>query len=160
MVVAASNYISNTLQAVDDTIANCATFRAVMGAGSVAACQALSKWQDYRTAETAPFYRLVFTGGTDVEQGIRTQRHSVEVEFYACWPVATLAVAQDTERDKTMRATNAWGAILSELASLIGTSTSAYIMKAIRQYQAPQLTPDDTDHPDCWDATIVFNVEI
>ncbi len=165
MVVASAYYISNTLQAIDDTIAACTDMMAIMGAygaplANAAAVQALGKWQDYRIPETAPYYRLVFLSGTDVERAIKGSRHTVSVEFYACWPVATLAVAGDSERDKTMRATNAFGAILEQLTALIGTTTGAYVMKAVRQYEPPQMTADNDDHPDCWDATILFSVEI
>ncbi len=160
MTVSPANYISNALKAVDDTIANCAIFQTLMGQTTAAGVQALGKWQEYRAAESVPYYRLVFNGGTDVERVIKGSKHSLAIEFYACWTIATQAAGGDTEIDTTMRALNAWGLFLEQLsANITDQSSSTYLMKAVRQYEAPQRTADDDDHPKCWDASILFSVE-
>lgn len=157
---AAAYYISGSLKATDDTVADCAAFQTLMGTATRATTQAKGRWQDYRVAEgAAPFYHLVCTQGTDSPNGIRGARHEIEIELYACWPVEKQA--GDTEKGWFLRAANAWGQFLSQLNDVIGTSNSSeYLITADRDYQPPALTDDKGPNPGCWDATIVFRVRV
>lgn len=154
MTVAASDWLSNFLQAADDWLTNAAGMQTLMGVGNAAACTAKGHWQDFDSSPTAPYYKLNVTKIVD-DNPAAVMRHGTSVEVYIVWPVDKQN--GDSERDIAMRATNAFGKLLADLKGSVGTY---FVTPPAREYEAPQRTADDSPDAGCWDATILLTSEI
>ena len=155
MTVSPAYWISNSLQAVESLLLACPTY-ATLGMDA-----STTYWQDVRSgAIDAPYSCIVMMSGSEDEQEAnRTPRRSNTLAVYLVWPIANQV--GDTDKDKTKRATNAFGQLLSEIADIIGTST--YIARATRSYEPPTRTNDKDDQDEqanAWEAAITFTWDI
>lgn len=156
MPVSAAYWISNSLQAVENLLVLCPTF-ATLGMSA-----SNTYWQDVRSGPiTAPYCCIVMLDGDESEDdATKVTRHSNNIAVYLVWPISN--TVGDTAKDKTKRATNAFGQLLSEIANAIGTTT-AVPSEAVRRYEPPTRTNDKDDQDEqgqAWEATINFSWEI
>lgn len=157
MSVTPSAWLANSLLAVETVLANCATFRALMAAATVADSRERCIWQDSRTPKTAPFAVLILGEGSDEEAvALRVVQHVDEVRVLLVW--AAQEVVGDSEKDKGIRELNSFGALLSEIAALVGTAS--HLARAKRSWEPPEREADDAQFSGCWTATITFSWSI
>jgi hypothetical protein len=151
--VTASGWMSNSLQAVEDILANCAAFQALMGVATVALARGKVVWQCTRGEMTAPYTLIrIMDGGSVSEPATRLPEHVDTVSVLLVWPEIT---GGTTASDVARAQLNAFGALLDQIAGLVGTST--YLARAERSYEAPEILSDDGPHVGCWSAVITFN---
>lgn len=155
MTVSAAYWISNSLQAVNDLLIACPTY-ATLGFNA-----SNTYWQSVRSGPIAAPYACIvlLDGDEDESSALKVVTRMNNVGVYLVW--ANMDVGGDTARDKTMRATNAFGQLLSEITGLIGTST--YLPRATRRYEPPTRTSDKDDQDEqanAWEASITFSWEI
>ncbi len=155
MTVSPTNWISNSLQAVQTLLVACPTY-ATLGLSA-----SNTYWQSVRSGPlNAPYACIVVIDGDEDESTalkVVTRRNNVGV--YLVW--SSMDQAGDTNQDKTMRATNAFGLLLSEITDRIATST--YLVRATRRYELPTRTSDKDDQDEqanAWEAAITFSWEI
>lgn len=157
MTVTPSAWLANSLLAVETVLANCATFRALMAASTVADARERCIWQDTRAPKTAPFAVLMLGEGSDEEaEALRVVQHVDEVRVILVWTAQE--VVGDSAKDKGIRELNSFGALLSEIAALVGTAS--YLARAKRSWEPPEREPDDGPFAGCWSATITFSWSI
>ena len=158
MPVAPVGWLSNSLAAVEDLLANCTTYRTLLGAADVAAAKDLTTWQTARDGRTAPYAILSLAPGDESEAGIRGTTHRNSVAVLVAW--ASQRQGGDTEKDATTRAVNSWGTLLEEIKALVGTGP--YLVRAERSWEPPERVADDLNAgvTDQWDATITFTWDI
>lgn len=161
MAVTPAYWLSNSILAIETTLANCATFRALMAATSVQLARDKCIWQSSRTAAGAAPYTIIqirsgVEGETDAQ---KVTQHTDAIAVYLRW--TSQKQVGDSEKDKATRELNSFGQVLSEIAALVGTGTDKPI-RALRTWEAPERIPDDdeTGTTDAWDATILFSWEI
>ena len=155
MTVAPAYWISNSLQAIQDLLVACPTY-ATLGLSA-----SNTYWQDVRSGElTTPYACLVMLDGEEAEdEAEKVPRRMNTVELYMIWPIAN--TVGDTTKDKTMRALNPFGQLLSEITAALATNTS--LVRARRAYLPPSRTNDKDDQDaeiNSWHATITFSWEI
>ncbi len=150
--VTASGWMSNSLQAVEDVLVNCAAFQTLMGVASVSAARGKVVWQSTRAEMTAPYTLIrIMDGGSVSEPATRLPEHVDSVAVLLVWSEIT---GGTTASDVARAQLNAFGALLDQIAGLVGTST--YIARATRSYEAPEILPDDSAHAGAWSAVITF----
>ena len=156
MTATPAYWISNSLLAVEDVLANSAGLRAILAAGDVAAARAKTYWQVTRAGLSAPYCLLTANPGTVRSSSLRVPEHLDQIDAYLVW--APTVVGGDTDKDKAIRACNELGLALAEIADLIGTGT--YLAQASMTFDPPQPCPDNGPDAGYWDATITFSWEI
>jgi hypothetical protein len=150
--VTASGWLSNSLQAVEDVLVNCAAFRTLMGAADVAAARTKVVWQCTRGEITSPYTLIrVVDGGSVSEPATRLPEHVDTVAALLVWSEIT---GGTTASDVARAQLNQFGALLDQIAGLVGTST--YLARASRSYEAPEILPDDSPHAGSWAAVVTF----
>jgi len=150
--VTASGWMSNSLQAVEDILVNCAAFRTLVGAADVAAARTKVVWQSTRGEITAPYCLIrIIDGGSVSEPATRLPEHVDTVAALIVWSEIT---GGTTASDVARSQLNAFGALLDQIAGLVNTST--YLARATRTYEAPEILPDDSPHAGCWSGVITF----
>lgn len=158
MPVSPTDWYSNSLSAVETVLANCAQFRTLMGAANIAAAQDKCYWQALRGSVTPPMtHLLILEGGSVTEDGQRRMLHTDTVAARIVWPEITAGAS--SEKDIDTLQLNAFGALMSQLDALVGTS--AYLVRAVRTYEPPEpMRDDDATYKGCWDAVITFSWSI
>lgn len=153
-----SDWISNSLLAVEAALADSAGFRAMLAAADAAAAKAKTHWQVTRSGLTGPYCLLTAHAGTvSKTEALRVDQHLDQIDAYIAWTPAT--VVGDTDKDKAIRACNELGLALAEIVALIGTGTT-YPARATVTYEIPQPCPDDGPDAGLWDCLITFTWEI
>lgn len=153
-----SDWISNSLLAVEAVLADSAGVRTMIAAADAAASKAKTHWQVTRSGLTGPYILLTAHPGTvATPDALRVPQHLDQVDAYIAFTPAT--VGGDTDKDKAIRACNALGLALSEIVELIGTGTT-YPVRASITAEPPQPCPDDGPDAGLWDCLITFTWEI
>lgn len=169
MSVSPTNWLSNSLKAIEDVLVNSANVRALLGTTGDSdpwpLTRALILWQDTRgQGQAAPCIILVIQPGDHSEsEALKVTRHIDSVEAYFVWPVNNTGGSSD--KDYATIALNLFGAIMADIAATLGTPNpdvagASFLTKATRHYEPPSRTPDDSARPNCWDALILFSWEI
>lgn len=153
-----TDWISNSLLAVESALSDSAGFRAMLAAADAAAARAKTHWQVTRSGLTAPYCLLTAHAGTvSASDALRVPQHLDQIDAYVVWTPSV--VGGDTDKDKTIRACNELGLALSQIVDLIGTGTT-YPSRATVTYEIPQPCPDDGPDAGKWDCLITFTWEI
>lgn len=161
MTVVADKWLGGTLQAVEDLLVQCASFRSLMGTSDSTpwtTTRTHIAFQDYRTQLAAPMCGLVLQPGShEYTTGRKTPTHETVVECYLCWPIDNTAAGTD-EKQQALIALNALGNLLDELGALMNTGTN--LITAKLDWEPPERTPDNDQRPSCWQASITFTSAI
>jgi len=157
MPISASGWLSNSLVAVGNTLANSAGFRALMAAADVSAALALIYYQDYRGGISAPLTILRLGPGQLLTTATRTPAHVDAVNCELIWTELTSGAT--TQKDLALLQLNYCGAMINEIHALINTGTT-YPAKAEISYEPPERVGDDDAFAGCWSGTITFTWEI
>ena len=152
------DWIGGSLEAVEKLLCNCATFRTLMGAASVAAARDKCVWQITRGQTAAPFaYLLLMEGGSFSERGNREFEHADSVAVRLLW--SPTKVAAETYKDFSIRQCNSFGKLIREIKDIIGTSS--YLVRATVSYEPPEPVADNSGtYNGDWDAVLTFSWSI
>lgn len=163
MAVSPTGYLSNTCAVLEATLALCPTFLKLMtppdepATLTAAAVFQRGVWQQQYWKGPVPRYLIVIDNGTDDEQAIRSVHHVLHVALALTWPIDRRGC--DTDRDFGVLASNDFGALLAELAQQQGQP--GCLTKSSRDFEPPALTGDNAGaDANCWDATILFRLDI
>lgn len=152
------DWIGGSLEAVERLLCNCATFRTLMGAASVAAARDKCVWQLTRKQTASPFaYLLLMEGGSFSERGNREFQHADSVAVRLVW--SPTKIAAESQKDFVIRQCNAFGKLIYEIKEIIGTGT--YLIRATVSYEPPEpMADDNADYNGDWDAVLTFSWSI
>ena len=152
------DWIGGSLEAVERLLCNCATFRTLMGAASVAAARDKCVWQITRKQTASPFaYLLLMEGGSFSERGNREFQHADSVAVRLVW--SPTKVAGESQKDFAIRQCNAFGTLIYEIKAIIGTGTN--LVRATVSYEPPEpMADDNADYGGDWDAVLTFSWSI
>lgn len=157
MVATPAYWISNSLLAVEDVLANSAGLRTMLSAGDVAAARGKTYWQVTRSGLTGPYCLLTARPGTIARpQAQMVNQHLDQIDAYIAWTPSV--VVGDSDKDKAISACNELGLALSEIMALVGTGT--YLVDCTVTAEPPQPCPDNGPDQGLWDCLITFSWEI
>jgi hypothetical protein len=152
------DWIGGSLEAVERLLCNCASFRAMMGAATVAAARDKIIWQIVRGETPAPFtYLLLMEGGSFSERGNREFEHSDSVSARLVW--SPNKIAGESQKDFAIRQCNAFGKLIREIKDIIGTGN--HLVRASVSYEPPEPVADNSgSYKSDWDAVLTFSWSI
>lgn len=155
MPITPTGEIGSALAAIPAMLADCATFRALMGAADAAAALARGRVQAEIDAGPVPGWTAVVgEPAIDRESATQTDRSSFQLNVVVEWPVET--ETGDTALDVSLRAVARWDSLRTEVAALMGTG--AYPRRLDRQWHYPVRTgADDPERGDRWSAEVIFS---
>ena len=152
MSVTPARPLSQTLEVLDLSLASCPSLWALLGVASAAAAQELILWQFDRLtevpAQAPPFCSLTIEQWAESTPATGTRRATgVQATVYVVWP--TLHADGDSGRDEALRALNAAGGLLVELADQM--QQAGRVSPAARTLYPPQPCVLGVFSAPCWE---------